>query len=230
VLADTAAPSLLLDLVDQGALSSGVIKKMRRFRHGWGTYKLDWALSGPVPWEAEAARKSAVVHLGENIDELARFTSEVRDGKLPSEPYLVIGQQSLIDRSRAPEGGHTLYAYTHAPRTLAEGWDGAREMFADRVEARIEALAPGFRERILARRIVAPPDLQAQNANLVGGDLGGGTNTWNNQLFLRPMFPYFRYRMPIERLYLCSSYTHPGGGAHGMCGYNAAHVLLDDLG
>ena len=109
------------------------------------------------------------------------------------------------------------------------GWDRARESFADRVEARIEALAPGFRSLILARDVSTPTDLEARDANLVGGDLGGGSNAWNRQLIFRPVFPYFRYRTPVRGLYLCSSYAHPGAGVHGMCGYNAARIALREV-
>jgi phytoene dehydrogenase-like protein len=105
-----------------------------------------------------------------------------------------------------------------------------RESFSDVIEKRIEELAPGFRSRILARRAVTPADLQAMDANLVGGDLGGGSNAWYRQLLWRPVFPYFRYRMPVRGLYLCSSYAHPGAGVHGMCGYNAALVAARDMG
>jgi phytoene dehydrogenase-like protein len=153
----------------------------------------------------------------------------VRAGKLPEHPYLVVGQQSLLDPTRAPPGQHTLYGYTHAPSNLEGGWDGARDTFADRVENEIEELAPGFRETIIQRRVVAPPDLEATNPNLVGGDLGGGSSAWHNQLAFRPVFPWFRYRTPVKGLYLCSSYAHPGGGAHGMCGYNAALAAAEDL-
>ncbi len=229
VVADTAAPALLLDLIDRGELPSRVVRKMERFEFGWGTFKLDWALSGAVPWSCELARSSAVVHAGESLDDLSRFTSEVRAGKLPERPYLVIGQQSLIDASRAPAGRHTLYCYSHVPPTMDGGWSAHAERFADAIEARIEGLAPGFRDRILARRISTPEGLQAMDENLVGGDLGGGSNAWNHQLVFRPMFPYFRYRMPIDGLYLCSSYAHPGGGVHGMCGYNAAERVIADL-
>ena len=104
-----------------------------------------------------------------------------------------------------------------------------KSRFSDALEARIEALAPGFRKTILERRVVAPPDLEAMDENLVGGDLGGGSNAWHRQLLFRPLFPYFRYRMPVAGLYLCSSYAHPGAGVHGMCGYNAAHEVLKDL-
>jgi phytoene dehydrogenase-like protein len=226
VLADTAAPSLFLDLVERKHLPGRVVRAMQRFPQGWGTFKMDWALSGPVPWSAEPARRSLVVHAADSLDDMSRFTREVRAGELPQHPYLVIGQQSLADPGRAPAGGQTLWAYTRVPSRVAGGWAAARESFADRVEARIEGLAPGFRERILERRIVDPGDFEAMNANLVGGDHGGGSNAWKRQLIFRPVFPWFRYATPVGGLYLCSSYTHPGGGVHGMCGYNAARVAL----
>jgi|JI6StandDraft_1071083.scaffolds.fasta_scaffold01974_4 phytoene dehydrogenase-like protein len=230
VMSDTSAPSLLLDLVERQHIPGRVLKFMRRFPQGWGTFKLDWALSGPVPWAVPEARESAVVHVGDSIADLQRFTDQVRRGELPDNPYLVIGQQSLADPTRAPAGQHTLWAYSRVPAQPAGGWLAHAEQFADRVDARIEAMAPGFRARVLRRRVVTPVDLEAMNANLIGGDLGGGANSWNRQLVFRPMFPYFRHRMPVRRLYLCSSYTHPGSGVHGMCGYNAARIALRDLG
>jgi phytoene dehydrogenase-like protein len=224
VLADTAAPSLFLDLVDRQHLPGRVVRAMRRFPQGWGTFKMDWALSGAVPWAVEPARRSSVVHAGDSLDDLSRFTHEVRAGRLPEHPYLVIGQQSLADPTRAPRGRHTLWAYSRVPSRPQGGWTDVRESFADRIEERIEGLAPGFRKLVLARRILSPADLEGLNANLVGGDLGGGSNAWNRQLIFRPVFPYFRYATPVRGLYLCSSYTHPGAGVHGMCGYNAAHI------
>jgi phytoene dehydrogenase-like protein len=230
VLADTAAQSLLLDLLEPSAVPSRVVRKMRSFEQGWGTFKVDWALASPVPWAVPQARESAVVHAGDSVDDLSRFTSEVRSGQLPSHPYLVLGQQSLADPSRAPPGQATLYCYTHVPSRIEGGWDAHREAFADRIADRIEELAPGFRSKVLARRTVTPDDLEAMDANLVGGDLGGGSNAWHHQLLFRPLFPYFRYRMPVRGVYLCSSYAHPGGGVHGMCGYNAAQLAARDLG
>jgi phytoene dehydrogenase-like protein len=229
ILSDTSAATLLLSLLDEADVPARVRRFMRRFPQGWGTFKVDWALSAPVPWRVEAARDSAVVHAAENLDDLSRFTRQVRGGQLPERPYLVVGQQSLADPTRAPVGKHTLYAYTHVPSRIADGWGAARESFADRVEHRIEELAPGFRSSILARHVTSPPDLEAWDANLVGGDLGGGSNAWHRQLLFRPLFPYFRYRMPVKALYLCSSYAHPGAGVHGMCGYNAALVAARDL-
>ncbi len=230
VLADTSAPSLYLDLLEAKHVPRRVQHGMRRFPLGFGTFKLDWAISGPVPWTCDQARRSAVVHAGESLDDLSHFAKSVRAGKLPEQPYLVIGQQSLCDDSRAPRNQHTLYCYTRVPATVEGGWEAQRERFADSVEARIEALAPGFGGKILARHLTAPPDLERGNANLLGGDLGGGSNAWHRQLIFRPIFPYFRYRTPVHRLYLCSSYAHPGAGVHGMCGFNAAGIALKDIG
>jgi phytoene dehydrogenase-like protein len=230
ILADVAAPALYLRMLDPAVVPGRVARAMQRFRHGFGTFKMDWALDGPVPWTNENAARSAVVHAGDSLDDLAHFTREVRAGKLPSHPYLVIGQQSLADATRAPEGRHTLWAYSRVPPSIDGGWPAAREGFADQVERRIEELAPGFRKRILGRAIFAPPDLEAMNANLVGGDLGGGSADIRHQLVFRPVFPYFRYRTPVRGLYLASSYTHPGAGVHGACGRNAALAALADEG
>jgi phytoene dehydrogenase-like protein len=229
VLADTDVAALLLDLVERKHVPARVVEFMKRYPRGWGTFKVDWALDGPVPWSAAVARESAVVHAGDDINDLSRFTAQVRRNELPDNPYLVLGQQSIVDATRAPPGCHTLWAYSRVPSVVAGGWSAQAEGFGDRIDARIEALAPGFRARILARRVVSPDQLHAMNANLVGGDLGGGSNAWNRQLLFRPLFPYFRYRMPVKGLYLCSSYAHPGAGVHGMCGYNAAERVLKDL-
>jgi phytoene dehydrogenase-like protein len=231
VLADTGAPALCLNLVGDEHLPAGLIRSMRSFRYAWGTFKLDLALDGEVPWLAPAARQTAVVHVsGASMGSLRSFTSEIRDGRLASEPYALVGQQSLLDPSRAPPGKHTLYVYTHAPAALPGGWGAHREAFADRVEEWIEACAPGFRSRVRSRHILSPVDLEAMNENLVGGDLGGGTAHLERQLFWRPAFPYFSYRMPLKGLYLGSASTHPGTGVHGACGYNAARALLADRG
>jgi phytoene dehydrogenase-like protein len=229
VLADTGAPALLLDLVEREHLPARVVRKMERFEYGWGTFKVDWALSAPVPWAVEAAHECAVVHTGDSLDDLARFARDVRSGKLADNPYLVVGQQSLADSSRAPRNQHTLYCYTRVPSQPEGTWLEHREAYADLIERRIEQLAPGFRRFILARHVCTPLDLESMNKNLVGGDLGGGSNAFHRQLIFRPLFPYFRYRMPVKRLYLCSSYAHPGAGVHGMCGYNAARIAALDL-
>jgi phytoene dehydrogenase-like protein len=229
IVADTSAPALYLKLLDAAVVPGPITEAMRRFPYGFGTFKMDWALDGPVPWIAEDATRSAVVHTGDSIDDLARFTAQVRRGELPENPYLVIGQQSIADPTRAPVGKHTLWAYSRVPSKIAGGWTKGANHFADRIDARIEQLAPGFKKRVLARNIVTPADLEAMDENLVGGDLGGGSAQIQHQLFFRPVFPYFRYRTPIRRLYLGSSYTHPGAGVHGACGYNAARAVIEDV-
>jgi phytoene dehydrogenase-like protein len=230
ILADVGAPALYLKLLDPRDAGSWMRGRMRHFRYGWGTFKVDWALAGPVPWTVAAAREAAVVHAGDSIDDLIAFTRQVRSGKLPDNPYLVIGQQSLVDPSRAPDGGQTLWAYSRVPSELPGGWSAAREAFADRIEARLEGLAPGFRALVRGRAIHAPPDLEAMNENLVGGDLGGGSAHFNQSLFFRPAFPYFNYHTPVGGLYLASASTHPGAGVHGACGFNAACRALRDFG
>jgi phytoene dehydrogenase-like protein len=230
ILADVGPPALYGKMLAGVPGLSWSRAAARRFRYGWGTFKMDWALSGPVPWSTAEARDSAVVHAGDSVADLRRFTRQVRHGELPDNPYLVIGQQSLCDPSRAPAGGQTLWTYSRVPSTLAvaAGWAKHREAFADRIERRIEGLAPGFRRLILGRHIAAPPDLQAMDENLVGGDLGGGSAWIDQQLFFRPFFPYFGYRTPVKGLYLASASTHPGAGVHGACGFNAARVALHD--
>jgi phytoene dehydrogenase-like protein len=230
ILADVGAPALFLKLLHDKDSPQWLLRQIRRFRYGWGTFKMDWALSGPVPWTNAEARESAVIHTGDSLDDLVNFTAEVRGGKLPSNPYLVVGQQTLADPSRAPAGCHTLWAYSRVPSQLEGGWAENRESFADRVEARLEGLAPGFRSLIRARAISAPPDLEAMDENLVGGDLGGGSARLPQLLFFRPVFPYFRHRTPVRGLYLASASCHPGAGVHGACGFNAARQALRDAG
>jgi phytoene dehydrogenase-like protein len=226
ILADVGAPALYLKLLDQAHVSWWVRRSIKRFRYGWGTFKMDWALAGPVPWSAAEAREAAVVHAGDSLADLEAFTKEVREGQLPTNPYLVIGQQSLVDASRAPAGQHTLWAYTHVPSYPESGWPQLAQAFADRMEQRIEGLAPGFRQLIRGRAVHTPADLEAMDENLVGGDLGGGSAHLDHQFIFRPLFPYFRYGTPIKSLYLCSASTHPGGGVHGACGFNAALTAL----
>jgi phytoene dehydrogenase-like protein len=233
VVADVHARSLFLDLLDPGDLPSGFLRSIERFRPGWGTFKVDWALSGAVPWADPLSGRSSVVHVADSLADLERFTAQVRGGLLPDRPYLVLGQQSLVDPSRAPPGHQTLYGYTHAPfdpdaHVHPGGWPAWRERLADAMEARIEELAPGFRGRVVRRAIHDPHDLFRANANLVGGDLGGGSAAWDQSLFLRPTVRAFRHRTPIGGLYLCSASAHPGAGIHGMGGWNAAARVLAD--
>jgi phytoene dehydrogenase-like protein len=228
VLADVGPPALFLRMLGERETTWWLRRQMRKFRYAWGTFKMDWALSGPVPWLSDEAREAAVVHAGDSLADLALFTRQVRGGQLPDNPYLVIGQQSLVDPERAPPGAHTLWAYSHVPSLIEGGWERHRDAFADRIERRLEGLAPGFRQLIRGRFIATPPDLEAMDENLVGGDIGGGSAQFNQQLIFRPAFPYFRYRTPVKGLYLASSSTHPGPGVHGACGFNAAHAALRD--
>jgi phytoene dehydrogenase-like protein len=230
ILADVGAPALFLRLLPGRTVPGWVRHALQRFRYGWGTFKMDWALSAPVSWACAEPRAAAVVHAGDSVEDLDKFTRQVRGGNLPDNPYLVIGQQSLLDPSRAPPGGQTLWAYSHVPSELPGGWPNHKKAFADRIERRIEGLAPGFRGLIRARRIWAPDDLEAMNENLVGGDLGGGSACFRQQLFFRPAFPYFRYRTPVRGVYLASASAHPGAGVHGACGFNAARMALHDFG
>jgi phytoene dehydrogenase-like protein len=229
VLADVGAPALYLRMLPAENVPGWLRGALRKFRYGWGTFKMDWALSGPAPWSAAEAREAAVVHAGDSIADLVAFTRQVRGGRLPDNPYLVIGQQSLLDPSRAPPGGHTLWAYSHVPSYVPGGWNEHKQAFADRIEERIEGLAPGFRGLIRGRAIAAPDDLEAMDENLVGGDLGGGSAHFGQQLFFRPAFPYFRYGTPVRGVYLASASAHPGAGVHGACGFNAAHFALRDF-
>jgi phytoene dehydrogenase-like protein len=228
VIADVGPPALFLKMLDEHETTWWLRTRIRRFRYGWGTFKMDWALSGPVPWLSSEGRESAVLHAGDSLADLSAFTRQVRAGQLPDNPYLVIGQQSLVDPERAPPGGHTLWAYTHVPSVIEGGWERHREAFAECIERRLEGLAPGFRQLIRARFIATPVDLEAMDENLVGGDLGGGSAQFYQQLIFRPAFPYFRYRTPVQGLYLASASTHPGAGVHGACGFNAARQALRD--
>jgi phytoene dehydrogenase-like protein len=228
VLADVGAPALYLRLLPEDAVPGWARGQLQSFRYGWGTFKMDWALAAPVPWQSAEARESAVVHAGDSVEDLRIFTQQVRDGQLPDNPYLVIGQQSLADPGRAPPGRHTLWAYSRVPPAPEGAWPRHKEAFADRIEARVEGLAPGFRRLILARAVHAPDDLERMDENLVGGDLGGGSAHFDQQLFFRPAFPYFRYRTPVRGVYLASASAHPGAGVHGACGLNAAHAALAD--
>ena len=230
VLADTSPVTLALELVGEDQLPGMLVRSLKHFRYAWGTFKIDWALDGLPPWTAPACREAAVVHVGENLSGLRAFTNQVRSGQLPQRPYVLVGQQSLMDPTRAPAGKHTLYGYTHVPNAIAGGWANSRDAFADRVEAWIEACAPGFKKLVRARHILSPSDLEAMNENLIGGDLGGGTAHFERQLVFRPAFPWFRYRFGLKGLYLGSASTHPGTGVHGACGYNAARALLQDRG
>ncbi|HSP72762.1 MAG TPA: NAD(P)/FAD-dependent oxidoreductase, partial [Gaiellaceae bacterium] len=197
-------------------------RSLLRYRHGPGAFKLDWALAGPIPWNAEACRRAGTVHLGGSLEELSRSEWDAWSGRVSERPFVLLSQPSLFDPTRAPEGRHTAWAYCHVP-------NGSAEDMADRIEAQVERFAPGFRELVLARHAAGPAWLEAHDRNLVGGDLNGGAMDLG-QLWFRPARKLVPWRTPLRGVYLCSASTPPGGGVHGLCGYAAATVALRDAG
>ncbi len=225
VLADTDVTALCRDLVGEDHLPGAFLAGLARVRHGTGVFKLDLALDGPVPWASPDLARCGVVHLTGDLAAMARAADASRHGRLPDQPMLVVGQQTVADPSRAPTGGHTLWVETHVPaRPLTGSW----EAFEHTVLDRLEAHAPGLRDRVVGSAVHTPGDLQAANPNLVGGDIGGGTMGLDQQLVFRPVPGWFRYAMPVRGLYLCSASAHPGGGVHGMVGRNCARRVLRD--
>lgn len=191
---------------------------LSRFRYGPGVFKLDYALSEPVPWRAPECRLAGTVHLGGTLEEVALSEATVGRGGHPERPFVLVAQPSLIDGSRAPAGQHTLWAYCHVPNR--SGVD-----MTDAIEAQIERFAPDFRDVVIARSARRPAQVEADNPNYVGGDINGGAATLL-QTFARPAPRVTPYTTPNPRLFVCSSSTPPGGGVHGMCGYHAARAAL----
>jgi phytoene dehydrogenase-like protein len=210
-------PRQLLDIAGQH-FTEGYNDALKRYRYGPGIFKVDFALDGPVPWEAEECRRAGTVHLGATLDEISAGEAAVARGEHPERPFILLAQQSLFDQTRAPEGKHTVWAYCHVP-------NGSTFDMTERIEAQIERFAPGFRDRILAKSVSGPADLEGQNANLVGVDVSGGYMDLR-QLLARPMIRLNPYSTPAEGLYICSSSTPPGGSVHGLCGYFAARAAL----
>jgi phytoene dehydrogenase-like protein len=230
-------PQLVIGLAGPDAFPARSLAQVGRYRRGLGTFKVDWALDRPVPWLAEACRRAGVVHVGDSVRAMSKAVWEALYGLLPARPTLILGQQSLADPSRAPAGQHTLWGYTHVPARPAGDaarpgsdaeWTGSAERFADRVEAAIEAHAPGFRELILARRIWTPLDLEEANPNVVGGDINGGSFAIDQQLLFRPGLDWWRWGTPVKDLYLAGGSVPPGAGVHGACGDLAARQALGD--
>lgn len=218
VLCDIA-PLRLLQIAGH-RLPRSYCRKLERFRYGPGAYKMDWALSAPIPWKSPQCAQTATLHLGGTLSEVAASERAPWEGINSERPFTLVAQPSLFDSTRAPAGKHTAWGYCHVP-------NGSTEDMSGRIEAQIERFAPGFRATILARSIRTPADLELHNANLVGGDINAGAQNLS-QLFLRPTRSL--YWTPLRGLYLCSSSTPPGGGVHGMCGYYAARIALADAG
>jgi phytoene dehydrogenase-like protein len=221
----TVGPAPLLRMLPPEALPARLRRRLAGWRYGLGTLKVDYALSAPVPWASPAARRAGVVHVGGSLAEVTAAQEESHAGRMPARPMLVVGQHTLDDSSRAPAGRHTLYAYARVPSRpgLAEA------ELAERVDARLEEFAPGFRDVVLARAVRTPEAIERDNPSLVGGDLAAGSLDLDQQLVLRPALRLARHRTPIPGLYVAGAATYPGPGVHGVSGRAAADAVLADL-
>lgn len=236
VLADVVAPHLFGGLVAEADVPARVRRGMRRFELDPGTVKVDWALSGPVPWAVEPAYAPGTVHVADSLTQMAEATSQVAVGIIPAHPFLLAGQMTTSDPSRSPAGTESMWAYTHVPQQVSHdggedrltgSWDHDElERFGDRVQARLERLAPGFGSLVVGRRVLGPSQLEARDANLVGGAINGGTSQLHQELVFRPVPGLGRAETGIGNLYLASASAHPGGGVHGAPGMNAARAAV----
>jgi phytoene dehydrogenase-like protein len=216
VLADVTPRQLVAIAGDR--LPSRYRRRLERFRYGPGVFKLDHALSGPVPWADPAVARTATVHLGGTMAEVAAAEAAVARGEHPGRPFVLVAQPSLFDPTRAPAGRHTLWAYCHVPA-------GSTVDMTDHIEAQIERFAPGFRDLVIARHAMGPGALEAHNPNYHGGDITGGMTDWR-QFAARPTLSLRPWKTPVDGLFLCSASTPPGAGVHGMCGLHAARLAL----
>ncbi|MEU9376090.1 NAD(P)/FAD-dependent oxidoreductase [Streptomyces sp. NPDC048255] len=236
VLADTSAPILYRDLVGEEHLPARLLRDLARFQWDFSTFKVDRALTSPVPWTAPQAAGAGTVHVADGMDVLTRFAAQIARGQVPDEPFALFGQMTTADPGRSPAGTESAWAYTHLPQQITSDagpdaitgrWDTReQEAMADRVEAQVERFAPGFRSRILARRILAPTTLQAMDENLHNGAINNGTAALHQQAVFRPTPGTGRPETPVKGLYLASAAAHPGGGVHGAPGANAARAAL----
>ena len=224
VLADVDAPRLYLELVGADHLPSELVADLRRFQWDWATIKVDWALDGPIPWAAGDARRAPVIHVADSVDELTQTTAELHRGLIPEQPFLVLGQYSMGDATRAPAGKETAWAYTHVSQR--DRHESELPEVVEKIERRIEELAPGFRALVRERHVLGPSGLEERNPNLHGGAVNGGTAQLHQQLVFRPTPGLGRPETPIRGLYLASASAHPGGGVHGACGAIAARAAL----
>lgn len=199
-------------------LPPGYAGRLRGYQRGPGVFKIDYALSGPVPWTAEAARRAGTVHLGPTLADISGSLRSVYQGVAPARPFLITSQPSVFDRTRAPDGQHTFWVYCQVPN----GWDRDH---TGAIEAQLERFAPGFRDLVLARTVTTPADIAARNPNNAGGDIAVGRCDQFRLLF-RPVLTPVPYATPDRSIFLCSSATPPGPGVHGMCGYHAAATAL----
>jgi phytoene dehydrogenase-like protein len=193
-------------------------RRLDGYRYGPGVFKVDWALSGPIPWRAEACRRAGTLHLGGTLEEIAASERSAWTGREPERPLVLVGQASLFDSTRAPAGKHTAWAYCHVP-------NGSTVDMTAAIEAQVERFAPGFRDVVIGRHTIHTAQLEAHNPNCVGGDINGGAALLS-QLFTRPVARRVPYATPDPRVFLCSASTPPSGGVHGMCGHLAARAVL----
>lgn len=213
-------PDQVLKL-EGGNLTENYKKRLKKYRYGSGVFKIDWALNEQIPFRSEQARKACTVHLGAMPHEIEESEYLVNNGTVSEKPYVILAQQSIVDKSRAPEGKHTGWAYCHVPA----GWEID---MTERIEQQVERFAPGFKDVIAGRHITTPAAFEKYNANYIGGDINGGMqDIW--QLYTRPVAKLNPYKTSSDKIYICSSSTPPGGGVHGMCGYYAARSVLKDL-
>ncbi|MBH5333505.1 NAD(P)/FAD-dependent oxidoreductase [Streptomyces pactum] len=236
VLADVPAPALYGELIGLSRLPARLRADLARFQWDHATFKVDWALSGPIPWRAAEAGRAGTVHLATGMDHLTRYAAQLATGQVPDRPFALLGQMTTADPGRSPAGTESAWAYTHLPQRVrgdaggagvGDHWDDDRRAaMVARLEAEVERLAPGFRDTVVARRVLAPPDLQRIDRSLEQGALNGGTAAVHQQLFFRPMPGTGRPETPVPGLYLASASAHPGGGVHGACGANAARAAL----
>jgi len=217
ILCDLTPRQLLA--VSKNKFNDNYKHKLKQFRYGAAAFKVDYALNAPIPWKSPDCLRAATVHLGGSFDEIAASEKAVRNGQHPDYPFVLLAQPSLFDGSRAPAGKHTAWAYCHVP-------NGSKVNMLDKLENQIERFAPGFRDCVLARRVFSPADLESMDANLVGGDIGGGAMDIRQFLF-RPTWR--NYATSAPNIYLCSASTPPGGAVHGMCGFHAATMALSKL-
>jgi phytoene dehydrogenase-like protein len=219
---------VLLDLTPRQLLQLGGHRwsslyrwQLERYRYGMGVFKIDWALAEPIPWLAQDCRRAGTVHIGGDLEEIAASEALTARGGEAERPFVLLAQPSVFDATRAPEGRHTAWAYCHVP-------NGSGADMTERIERQVERVAPGFRERVLARHVYDAAQMEEYNPNYVGGDINGGIMDIR-QLYTRPALRWSPYRTSTRGIYICSSATPPGGGVHGMCGYHAARRALRDV-
>ncbi len=220
-----AAPVTMLDVTPRQVIAMAghrlpdrYRRTLEKFRYGPGVCKVDWILSGPIPWTNPDCARSATVHVGGTLAEIVAAEDEVQAGRHPERPFVLLAQQTLFDATRAPAGTHTAWAYCHVP-------NGSTLDVSDRIDAQIERFAPGFRDVVSDRHVMLPAAMEAHDTNYIGGDINGGVADFR-QFVARPTLGLHPWRTPVEGLWMCSSSTPPGGGVHGMCGYLAAKDVL----